>query len=285
MGTAYEENVKLNGVLYVHRITDTRVTGTNKRNLLMFKKLCGDDFYPRVFLVGTMWDKVKEAEGRAREDELVRNSEFWGTMVEKGARVMRHWGNRDSAMAILFDLIDRDPKVNAPTVLQVQKEMVDENRTLDETSAGQQFEAELIKQREKHAKEMKQMQEDIKSYLATNEQKLAEETQKEKLELEARIEQSNLDQAMLRKSLQDMQKQQEDEIERLKAQVEEERAAYQAKIERLEAAQSQLPTLDPSSPTAVVLQEQIVQDAADAEELENDIAAKNKNIRMRLKRK
>jgi hypothetical protein len=251
----------------------------------MFKKLCGDDFYPRVFLIGTKWDKVKEAEGRAREDELVRNSEFWGTMVEHGARVVRHWGNRNSATAILLDLIDRDPKVNAPTVLQVQKEMVDENRTLDETSAGQQFEAELIRQREKHAKEMKQMQEDIKSYLAMNEQKLAEETQKEKLELEARIEQSNLDQAMLRMSLQDMQKQQEDEIERLKAQVEEERAAYQAKIERLEAAQSQLPTLDPTSPTAQVLQEQIVQDAADAEELENDIAAKNKNIRMRLKRK
>jgi hypothetical protein len=285
MGTAYEENVKLNGVLYLHSMTDARVTGTNKRNLLMFKKLCGDDFYPRVFLIGTKWDKVKEAEGRAREDELVRNSEFWGTMVEHGARVVRHWGNRNSATAILLDLIDRDPKVNAPTVLQVQKEMVDENRTLDETSAGQQFEAELIRQREKHAKEMKQMQEDIKSYLAMNEQKLAEETQKEKLELEARIEQSNLDQAMLRMSLQDMQKQQEDEIERLKAQVEEERAAYQAKIERLEAAQSQLPTLDPTSPTAQVLQEQIVQDAADAEELENDIAAKNKNIRMRLKRK
>jgi hypothetical protein len=188
-------------------------------------------------------------------------------------------------MDILLELIDRERKVNAPTVLQVQREMVEEKRTLDETSVGQQFEAELVKQRERHAREIKQMQEDIKQMLEANEKKMAEEIEKDKRDLEERIHRANMDQAMLKKSLQDMQRQQEDEIARLKAQVEEERLAYEETIRRLQEGQMQLEHLDPASSAAEALQAQIVLDVTDAEEMEQDIAAKNKTITRRLKRK
>lgn len=157
LATSYELNIKLSGILYLHRISDNKMGGTGLRNLLMFKKLCGDDFYPRVFLVTTMWDKVSQSEGVSRECELIDKSQFWGSMLEKGATTERHWGNRDSAMSILGHVL-MNQKATLDAALDVQKELVDQRKRLDETSAGQHFEVELVKQREKHRKEIQQMQ-------------------------------------------------------------------------------------------------------------------------------
>lgn len=179
LSTAYSQDIKLSGVLYLHRITDIRVGGTSLRNLTMFKKLCGDQFYPRVFLVTTMWDKVSKTEGEKREQELIGKSDFWGTMIKGGASFERHYGTRDSAMDILREVI-RNPKVDAPKVLKVQHEMVDDGLRLDQTDAGRQFEAELLKQREKHEREMRQMQEDVKMLLDMNEKRAAAETERQR---------------------------------------------------------------------------------------------------------
>lgn len=179
MSTAYAQDIKLSGILYLHRITDVRVGGTSLRNLTMFKKLCGNDFYPRVFLVTTMWDKVGSNEGEAREKELISKSDFWGTMIGGGACVSRHHGTRDSAMNILRKVI-QNRNVEASKVLKVQHEMVDDGLRLDQTSAGRLFEAELLKQREKHERQLRDMQEDVKVLLEMNQKKAAEETERQR---------------------------------------------------------------------------------------------------------
>ena len=179
MSTAYSQDIKLDGVLYLHRITDIRVGGTSLRNLIMFKKLCGNEFYPRVFLVTTMWDRVGKPEGEAREKELISKSDFWGAMIEGGACAERHYGTRDSAMHILGDVI-RNRNAKAPKVLKVQHQMVDDGLRLDQTDAGRQFEAELLKQREKHEREIKEMQEEVKELLEMNQKKAAEDTERQR---------------------------------------------------------------------------------------------------------
>ena len=179
LSTAYSRDIKLSGVLYLHRITDVRLGGTSLRNLTMFKKLCGDQFYPRVFLITTRWDEVSKIDGEKREQELISKSDFWGTMIKGGASFERHYGTRDSAIDILRDVI-RNPRLDAPKVLKVQHEMVDERLRLDQTDAGRQFEAELLKQREKHEHEMRQMQEDVKMLLEMNEKRAAEETERQR---------------------------------------------------------------------------------------------------------
>ena len=145
----------------------------------MFKKLCGDQFYPRVFLITTMWDQVSSMEGEQREQELISKSNFWGTMIKGGASSKRHYGTRDSAMDILRD-VTRNRKVDAPKVLKVQHEMVDDKLRLDQTDAGRQFEVELLKQRERHEHEMRQMQEDVKILLDMNEERAAAETERQR---------------------------------------------------------------------------------------------------------
>ncbi|CAM1505055.1 Fc.00g106920.m01.CDS01 [Cosmosporella sp. VM-42] len=38
---SYQKDLKLSGIMYLHRITDHRMVGSAKKNLFMFKKLCG----------------------------------------------------------------------------------------------------------------------------------------------------------------------------------------------------------------------------------------------------
>jgi hypothetical protein len=89
---SYTANIKLSGIIYLHRISDIRMQGSAKRNLLMFKKLCGDNALKSVILGTTMWDRVSELEGVAREKELISTPDFWGWMVSQGSRVFRHTG-------------------------------------------------------------------------------------------------------------------------------------------------------------------------------------------------
>jgi hypothetical protein len=67
------DKILLNGIIYLHRISDSRMKGSAKKNLLMFEKLCGEDALKKVILVTTMWDKVPLDEAEAREKQLSRH--------------------------------------------------------------------------------------------------------------------------------------------------------------------------------------------------------------------
>lgn len=106
--------------------------GSAKRNLVLFRELCGEDALQKVILATTMWDKVSEKRGYRREAELMNTQEFWGSMVDKGSAVHRHYNTRESAKKIIDQLANHDKKF----VTDLQRQLVDEGRTLDQTSAG-----------------------------------------------------------------------------------------------------------------------------------------------------
>ena len=90
--TSYTAKIRLGGIIYLHRISDQRMQGSAKKNLFMFKKLCGPNALKQVILATTMWDRVSDAEGKARENELASTPDFWGWMVSQGSRVYQHAG-------------------------------------------------------------------------------------------------------------------------------------------------------------------------------------------------
>jgi hypothetical protein len=49
---SYEDGAKVNGIIYLHRILDTKIEGSALRNLKIFRKLCEDDFM-KNFILGT----------------------------------------------------------------------------------------------------------------------------------------------------------------------------------------------------------------------------------------
>lgn len=132
LNATYQKNIKLSGVLYLHRISDNRISGTPLRNYGMFKELCGKENFKNVILVTTMWDEVTEEGGSAREKEL--QSDFWQYMINLGSTVHRFEGTTESAWNIINSLSLASSVQRHP--LQIQREMVDEHVLLHRTAAG-----------------------------------------------------------------------------------------------------------------------------------------------------
>ncbi|KAG8952390.1 hypothetical protein FRC03_012165 [Tulasnella sp. 419] len=89
----------LHGVLYLHQISDLRVSGVSYRNMKLFHELCGKRAMKNVIICTTMWDIVESDIAEARETELL--GRFWSTMTTQGARSARHRGTRESALNII----------------------------------------------------------------------------------------------------------------------------------------------------------------------------------------
>ncbi|KAI5456471.1 hypothetical protein BGZ63DRAFT_396743 [Mariannaea sp. PMI_226] len=207
--SSYKKNIKLSGIIYLHRISDPRVGGSARKNLFMFRKLCGREALKNVLLVTTMWENEKLSICENREQELTETEDFWGVLVESGARVERHDNSRDSAMRLLKSLVDK-PQM----IMSIQKEMVNERKTLDQTQAGIELEAELRKQREKFKKELAEAQEMMKEAIEASDQKSAEMIRQHKLEMERKIDRVLRERDELRVDMERMHAEKFAELER-----------------------------------------------------------------------
>ncbi|KAF5359590.1 hypothetical protein D9756_003428 [Leucocoprinus leucothites] len=129
------QNILLDGILYLHRISDNRMAGTPLRNLDVFEKLCGPQAFSRVVMVTTMWDEVEEDMGMRRENELI--SSFWRPMMSRGSETVRYLNTADSAWGILGRFLE-GPRERLKAI-QLQKETVKQQKTLSKTDAGQEL--------------------------------------------------------------------------------------------------------------------------------------------------
>jgi hypothetical protein len=154
---SYRNKILLHGIIYLHRITDNRMQGSAKRNFLMFKKLCGPDALKRVILATTMWDRVLDGDGIDREKVLVDTPEFWGGMLSRGSSCHRHDNTVSSAKTIIGLLAGHD----GPVATDLEKQLVDEHRPLDQTSAGRELHSEMLREKEKWERELREIEKEI----------------------------------------------------------------------------------------------------------------------------
>lgn len=150
LSTAHKSKLQLTGIIYLHRIIDVRIGGSGTKNLAMFRSLCGDSNLGSVVLATTMWDKDVKGEGPAREKQLKEDLELWGSMIEHGSEVMRQDNGKMSGIDILRYLINRKKKIT----LDIQRELVDQNRPLEDTSAGRALLTEMERLRESYEKRL-----------------------------------------------------------------------------------------------------------------------------------
>jgi len=66
---SYKRNIRLSGLVYFHRISDSRMAGTPLKNLRLFEKLCGEEF-DSIILTTIMWNEADDNLGNGCEDEL-----------------------------------------------------------------------------------------------------------------------------------------------------------------------------------------------------------------------
>lgn len=223
---SYSNKVLLHGIIYLHRITDVRMQGSAMKNLLMFKKLCGDNALRKVVLTTTMWDKVPPREAEDREQQLINTPNFWGLMVSKGSTVYRHNNTVKSAIRIIEELA----RGNSTVTLDLQNQMVNQNQTLRETSAGRELESELIKEREKWAAELKDAQEQMKEAIRVRDQESEQALREVKDDYTTRIERLERDHKRLHI---DTERLRNARIERLEEALEKQNKAHADKLEEL----------------------------------------------------
>ncbi|KAF4470800.1 hypothetical protein FALBO_2296 [Fusarium albosuccineum] len=274
----YQQQIKLRGILYLHRISDNRMGGCAHKNLVMFKRLCGTEGIKNVNFVTTHWEKVDQIEGERREKTLQSTKEFWGFFVEKGAAVSRHQNNRNSALSIVQQFVpgwaERPPE---EVKLAIQTEMVDSGKDLNNTAAGQELQGEIEKEREKMQREMKEREREMREALATRDKEmfefLREEQENQRAELrrrsremddlkismekmheekirrlEARLQQQHQDHLEYRQSVSRREKEHLAQIEQLKAEHATERSRQENLMNRLKDQMDQMKRQPPQQP-------------------------------------
>lgn len=120
------------GVIFLHRITDMRLTSSAIKNITVLQKICGKDNYEKVFLATTMWDLVscpEEARNSAntRQKEL---EEYWKELFGEKSMVQPYEPNTQGSAWDVVKRMLNEP----PCTLQIQTELL--NRGLEWTEAG-----------------------------------------------------------------------------------------------------------------------------------------------------
>ncbi|KAF9450910.1 hypothetical protein P691DRAFT_725161 [Macrolepiota fuliginosa MF-IS2] len=136
----YKQDIKLSGLVYLHRITDNRLTEPLE-NLRMFRELCGDITMTQVILVSTMWEELVVDEGASREKDL--EELFWKPLIDKGSRLDRLLaGDPKEAWRIVNQLIRRN---DARGIERMQEDLKELEETLQESYAGRTLQNSLQK--------------------------------------------------------------------------------------------------------------------------------------------
>ncbi|KAJ3508731.1 hypothetical protein NLJ89_g5594 [Agrocybe chaxingu] len=188
----YDENRKLNGLVYLQRISDPRFGGQSSRNLRMFRNLC-------------------EEEGIKREGQL--KTRFFKDLVDGGACFMQHDRTIESAREVLGHILPLPP-----AVAQIQTEIREEGKTLEDTSAGSVHREEVDRIIANHKKEVADLKAEMDSLKESN-TAARRELEQERAKLQADLARWENERSELQKGLGEEKKSREKlEVEAAKIQ-------------------------------------------------------------------
>lgn len=191
LSAQYSVGVELKGVIYLHRITDIRFTKGAVKTLDIFKNICGDLALKNVLLVTSRWSEVSEDLGSKREREL--REDFWAYMLHKGSMLGRYTGDRPSAVTLISQILSKDT-----VVLDLQKDLVDEGKDLNETLAGQYVDGSLEKKKREYEKALANL-EQLKRELLEEDRAMKRRIQEDWAQERARLRKAEEEQENLRR--------------------------------------------------------------------------------------
>lgn len=147
MRESWEEKMLLSGVIYLHDLTEARMTGSNVTNLRMFRSLCGGDGLRNVFLTLTKWNETPLEDAERRQRELESPGGFWGPYLAGGSKICRFMNTKESAEDLVREILR-----GRRFIPQIQEETM-KGKSVKQTEAGSLLNKALDELREAHAKE------------------------------------------------------------------------------------------------------------------------------------
>ncbi|KAH7339986.1 hypothetical protein B0J17DRAFT_716972 [Rhizoctonia solani] len=173
---------QITGILYIHRITDNRMSGASIRALSLFEKICGSQAMRNAVIITNMWSTPRDPQEEARENQLM--NEYFRNAIDNGAKVARRGGTGPrSALAILNLLLNC-----TPVTLQIQTEMAIYHRPLDETEAGALVDQNLRKRLERQEKERVELEEELESAREERDRRAEEQLERFKRDKEVEVQ-------------------------------------------------------------------------------------------------
>ncbi|KAL4242322.1 hypothetical protein ABKN59_011953 [Abortiporus biennis] len=230
----YEQGFKLSGLIYMHRITDFKMGGISRRNFNMFRKLCGDDTLQNVLIVTTMWGLVEKERGEARERELMSDERLMKPVIDKGARMVRHYNNMQTAQNIMFMMLN-----NRPMALQIQKEIIDEKKDISETAAGVELDRELAALAKKHREELASIQKDMEQALKEKDEETRKELEEYRKEVQTSMDSIKNDRERLSKEFSEEKKRAEKRMQEMSNELAAEKKAREEREKALEKMEAE----------------------------------------------
>ena len=150
--------------------------GTTKKNIRVFREICGDERLDHVRIVTTNWNLVDMIQGTSRERDLILGA--FEPLIKEGAISFRHDRGLKSAQKIMSQLIHQEP-----VTLKIQEEL-NAGRTLGNTSAGALIVEEILELKKKHDKEVEGLKKELENASMANNEELRLELSEERRKLE-----------------------------------------------------------------------------------------------------
>ena len=193
LSAQYEAGVGLKGVIYLHRITDNKYAGSSVKTLEIFKKICGEVALKNVLLVTTRWNEVAEEKGASREQQL--RDDFWAYMLSHGSTMARFYGNRESAIGIVSQLVSRQS-----ILLELQRELVEQGKTLNQTVAGAFVSNSISEDKARYEQELRDL-EKLRQTLQESDRARKRKVQKDWAREQQRLQTAHEDEERLRRDI------------------------------------------------------------------------------------
>lgn len=133
LAAAHENKLKLSGIVYLHRITDTRLQGSAHRSLKMFKAMCGPQAFQGVIVATTMWDELVGDEiQKAHARQVQLKAKIHDDVIIGGGRLVALSAGAVDIRKIVRHTVAKDARIT----LAFQTEHVDRGLPIHMTGAG-----------------------------------------------------------------------------------------------------------------------------------------------------
>ncbi|KAI2624906.1 P-loop containing nucleoside triphosphate hydrolase protein [Hypoxylon sp. NC1633] len=226
LAQVYRHKLSVAGVIYMHRITDNRVSGSSVKNLEVLRKLCGPDAFSRIVLTTSMWDSVSQdpvllQDALNRENQLKTTANFWGLLLRGGSLVMR-WTDKRSAVSAVSHLVDLHDR-RGSIVLKIQRELVEDGITLDDTESGRAVQDGFAEARAKYQADLRDLSSQFREAMKEGNNEIAVKLREVLDETKRHLEVINSVQATMKTDLDSLIRDKAQEYSKVLAQVQEDR--------------------------------------------------------------
>jgi hypothetical protein len=124
--------------------------GVAKKNLRVFREVCGDKNLGHVLIATMNWNLVDEKQRNSHQAALAQGA--FKPLIDAGADLCHHNKGVESARSIILQLIHQEP-----VTMKIQEEL-NEDQALGDTSAGAVIIEEMKK---KHNKEIEGLKREL----------------------------------------------------------------------------------------------------------------------------